>query len=698
LRTPEEIERAQNVEQTALQIWVVLAAQKILTSLGPMLSEVIDAHLFDDSDEEAADESWLDDRRVREKEIYNEAITGTLESHRDFTAVSELPGNSDPIVTQLSEKLKKDLEKCPIGATTFREKFSRAQLENLAKSKAKELLKKNPKYSEHIREEVPGSNVKRYGDRGCTTSAGTFIRSSYIDGGGFDTLLSGGWMRVAKERIDPVAWSRLHGFARNSEHQRWKYCFQITARNGQQSPFQLPAEDLAGTGTKVERALKRAGVHLVRRKGLHKALVQFLNFNTRREIVRMPRIGWAEIRRHWVFVRPNEVIMPPSMSSARNVTYEFDATTKQHGLHVAGTAAAWANEVAAPLRGNSNVALSLGTFFAAPLLRWASELGGGNHLHGQSGIGKSMAAAPGQSVYGWPFDTGADDAFGMPWGSSEAGFVPLAFARTDLGLSLDEITRTDPKTAEQTVYKLSGSPDPRATPAGQPRETAHASLLVLSTGEFSLPKFIGKELKEGARKRLVDVPAEVQTDCAFETFPHEQIPVVSRRLFDAMKRQHGAVGRDWQRHLVGLGPDKLTADLDRHREVFLALPEVASVVEQAHPQVRTVVNRFALLAAALRMAIEAKLLPWTVEETDIGITRCMQRWVTQRGNLDTAGEIVRAVEQVEREIMRSLADRFVHIHQINRKWTPVSEDDTLRVSAARWNRPWRRARNGRCGR
>jgi hypothetical protein len=51
-----------------------------------------------------------------------------------------------------------------------------------------------------------------------------------------------------------------------------------------------------------------------------------------------------------------------------------------------------------------------------------------------------------------------------------------------------------------------------------------------------------------------------------------------------MKRQHGAVGRDWQRRLVALGPDRIKAELQKHREVFLALPEVVAVAEKAHPQ------------------------------------------------------------------------------------------------------------------
>jgi hypothetical protein len=94
--------------------------------------------------------------------------------------------------------------------------------------------------------------------------------------------------------------------------------------------------------------------------------------------------------------------------------------------------------------------------------------------------------------------------------------------------------------------------------------------------------------------------------------------------------------------------------------------------------VRAVVNRFGLLAAALRMAIAAGLLPWAVNESDMGIVACMQRWVAQRGNLDTAGEVLRAARQVARELVSGLGDRFIHIRRSGNKWKPVSEADELR--------------------
>ena len=162
----------------------------------------------------------------------------------------------------------------------------------------------------------------------------------------------------------------------------------------------------------------KGGVHVVGRDVAEKALVQFLRFKPRGEIIRMPRVGWAEVGSHWaIFVRPDEVIMPPGMPTPRGTSYTLDATATRHGLQVEGTAAEWAAEVATPLRGNSNVALSFATFFAAPLLHFASEPGGGNHLYGPSTIGKTMVSDAGQSIYGGPLAT-ADDAFGVTWAGS----------------------------------------------------------------------------------------------------------------------------------------------------------------------------------------------------------------------------------------------------------------------------------------
>jgi uncharacterized protein (DUF927 family) len=677
VRTPGDIINEQTIEQLALSIWTAMVGAKFIKDISNLMDELLQSHLLDDDDEED-DEGWLDDHHKREKKLLNEAIADGLEKYPNINTIDNLPINPDPDIANDAERLKSILARCAIGATKFKEKFTHESLERKVRGYFKTRLKEDPQYSQHVRGDVPGTEIKKYGDNFCTSSKGTFVKtSSYEAGGGLDALFTGGWLRVAKDRIDPLAWSHQHGLPRKSERQSWRHHFTITERNGHQSFFELPREELAGSGRAAIRRLMKAGVHVVRRKAAPQALVGFLNFKPKREIVRLPRVGWAQVNEHWIFVRPEGVVAPADMLQARHTSYSLDAAATRHGLHVTGTAEGWATEIAAPLQGNSNVALSFATFFAAPLLGFASEPGGGVHLFGVSTIGKTMTSAVAQSIYGWPHEI-ADDAFGVSWGGTEAGFDALAVARTDLGLPLDEITLANPHTAEQVVYKIaSGTKGPRATSSGHLRETAHASVLVLSTGEKSLAQFI-PGLQEGARKRLVDVAAEVLPSSAFETITRDQIHIESKRFFDAVKRQHGAVGLAWQQHLVEIGPARIKADLDQHREYFLALPEVVAVIEKAHPQARAVVNRLALYAAALRMAIEAGLLPWSVVQADTGIVACMGRWVAQSGNLDTAGEIVRAARQIEIDLVAAIdTGHFVRLHKTNNGWSSTTEGDEV---------------------
>jgi hypothetical protein len=229
-----------------------------------------------------------------------------------------LPPNSDSDIARDAEQLNDVLKKCAIGATEFKKKFSRSQLERMVKRDLKKRFKNDPKYSEHVREDVPGLNVKTYGSRGRTSSKGTFAKGAdYDGGGGLVALFTGGWLRVAKDRIDPVAWSHQFGFQRKSNWQNWWHHFLITERNGHQSHFELAREKLAGTGVPAIRLLMKAGVHVVAHDVVQKPLVNFLHFKPKQEIIRMPRVGWAQVGSNWVFVRPDEVITPPGMPGQR---------------------------------------------------------------------------------------------------------------------------------------------------------------------------------------------------------------------------------------------------------------------------------------------------------------------------------------------------------------------------------------------
>jgi hypothetical protein len=427
--TTEDINNRETVEKLALRIWAATVAETVLSAVSGHVDELIQPYLLDDDDEEAdeeADENRLDDHYKRE---LAEAIADGLDKYPDINAVNDLSPSpdllkSDPDIVQAVGQLKNVLAKCLIGATKLRDICSRSQLERRVMIELEKQFKNNSKYREHMREDVPGRGVKKYGSRGRTSSKGTFYKSvGYLVGGGFAALFTGGWIRVCKDRIDPIAWSHQYGMERKTERQTWYRHFHVTERSGRLSPHKLAAEKLTEPGTSAIQQLIGSGVLVVAGTRAQRGLVRFLKFRPKQEIIRMPRVGWAQIddppydptqgSHYWIFARPDEVLTPPDMPAQRNTSYELDTAVTQHGLHVAGTTAGWVAEIAEPLRGNSNVALALGTFFAAPMLRFASEPGGGNHFCGRSTIGKTMASAVGQSIYGWPFETADDNTFGV---------------------------------------------------------------------------------------------------------------------------------------------------------------------------------------------------------------------------------------------------------------------------------------------
>ena len=108
----------------------------------------------------------------------------------------------------------------------------------------------------------------------------------------------------------------------------------------------------------------------------------------------------------------------------------------------------------------------------------------------------------------------------------------------------------------------------------------------------------GEKVPAGLSVRLVDVPAEVQPESAFETCAVDQIEELGKRFYPLTTQFYGAVGRKWLQGLVDLGSDEIQARLRRHREEWLTIPAINAVRASATGQVRSVVNRFALVAAA----------------------------------------------------------------------------------------------------
>ena len=330
---------------------------------------------------------------------------------------------------------------------------------------------------------------------------------------------------------------------------------------------------------------------------------------------------------------PDDTIVPAGFDGPRPVL-QTASLHVQHGLDVRGSVEQWIEQIARPMAGNSNVHLCVGTMFAGPLLKFAHEAPGFFHFWGSSKIAKSLVGAVGQSVYGPPKVPGEADAFGASWQATAVGLERYAVLRSDVGGYFDEIGEGTAKDIRPAVYALAnGSTKLRGTQDLNLRRMESFRILGISTGEPTMESYLssgGERVPPGLKVRLVDVPAEVQPDSAFETCPREQIQDLAKQFYTLTSELHGAVGRAWLQHLVDLGAETIGAQVGRHRDEWLQLPAVAAVRAKANVQVRSILNRFALVAAALRMAIEAKLLPWSIDDTDCGVAACMTLCLTSR--------------------------------------------------------------------
>jgi putative DNA primase/helicase len=520
-------------------------------------------------------------------------------------------------------------------------------------------------------QEGPEAGVQFYGSDFYASERGVFARRS-----------KNRWEQISTTRIDLLA------LTRDSRAESWGTYVRIRNRDGGTKTLAIPHALIAGEkALEIAALLASLGVGVIVSNAARRKLVQFLTTNVDERVTAVPQIGWHQSGGIWVFVLPDGTIVPNGFNAARPILQTVSLHV-QHGLDVRGTAEDWMKQVAEPLANNSNVNLCVGTAFAGPLLKWANEPPGIFHIWGASKIAKSLAGAIGQSVWGKPKVPGEADAFGASWMATAVGLERYAVLRSDIGAYFDEIGEGSPKAIRPAIYVLAnGSTKLRGNQDISLRPMESFRIVGISTGEPTMAGYLassGEKVPAGLTVRLIDVPAEVQPDSAFETCSAEGIEGLGKHFYELTTGLHGAVGRGWLQHLVDAGPEKVQRDIRKHCDAWLGLPVVAAVRSKATSQVRSVLNRFALVAAALRMAIEARLLPWAVAETDVGIAACMTRWATARtGRLDLAGEMLSAIEQLRGILTGSLHGQFIHLrvdengHLAYATFADSSKRDTL---------------------
>jgi uncharacterized protein (DUF927 family) len=330
----------------------------------------------------------------------------------------------------------------------------------------------------------------------------------------------------------------------------------------------------------------------------------------------------------------------------------------------AGTLDGWRAEVAARAVGNPAAAFCIAAAFAGPLLELAGEPSGGFHLAGPSKTGKTTTLQMGLSAWGLPTKAGAL----RDWRSTANAMEATLTEASDGLLTLDEIAEADPRELAAVIYQAGNE-------GGKSRMRADATLrakrtwrvMILSTGEVTPAQKVaeaGQVLPAGAEVRLPSLRfAEDGAAMWPELHGAANLAALWGELHSAMRRHHGTAARGFLARLAATwatAERELRETLAEARRDFLAANLPADATEQA----RTVVNRFALVAAAGEMAVDMGVLPWPAGEATRAAAAGLAAWLTGRGSA-ASGEDAAAWRQVRAFIERHGEARFgLIIHDV----------------------------------
>jgi putative DNA primase/helicase len=380
----------------------------------------------------------------------------------------------------------------------------------------------------------------------------------------------------------------------------------------------MPLAMLAGDGTAYRAELLSQGFMVpidAKRRGL---LTSYLQSRTPADLLKIvDRVGWHGR----AYVLPRETL---GDDGGERIIFQSDAPT-EGSFAKRGTLEQWNDRIGRLCVGNSRLMVAASCAFAGPLLAWAGGTdGGGVHFMGDSSCGKTTALKVAASVWG-------GREYLQRWRATDNGLEGMAAQHSDALLCLDELAQLDAKVAGESAYMLAnGQGKSRAGRTGAARPRLSWRLLFLSAGEIGLAEHMSeanKRTRAGQELRMIDLPADAGAGLGmFETLhEHSGGGSLAQHLARVTETTYGTPGRAWLEWLTQR-TDGLSAKLRQRMEAV----EIQFVPEAASGQVQRVGKRFALIAAAGELAIEAEVVKWPAGEAINAARACFNAWIASR--------------------------------------------------------------------
>ncbi len=443
---------------------------------------------------------------------------------------------------------------------------------------------------------------------------------------------------------------RVTARTRADDANGWGCLLEFRDLDGNAKVWAMPSSLLSGEGAEWAARLRDMGLQMAPGTRARNLVAQYID--TRNPVERVTctdRVGWHA---GGVYVLPSRCI-----GSAEGRRYVFQSesgmedTFRQHG-----ELADWQRHVAAPCEGNTRLVFGIGCAFAGPLLRLAGMESGGFHFRGDSSKGKTTALKVTASVWGRP-------TYMQRWRTTDNALEATAVQHCDGLLILDEIGQVDGRVVGDCAYLLANEQEKgRATRNGLVRKRRTWRLLFLSSGEKSMADHMaeaGKRVMAGQEVRLVDIPLDAGAGMGgLERLNGHDTPGgLAESVTSSAARHYGSAGRVWLEWVAARYealPERIGVMLDQQR--------AAIVPEAASEQVRRAGARFALVAVAGELAIEAGIAPWPTGHAAEAARACFNAWLAARGHMDN-GEEAAMLRQVRAFLEKNGDALFTWTHR-----------------------------------
>ena len=247
----------------------------------------------------------------------------------------------------------------------------------------------------------------------------------------------------------------------------------------------------------------------------------------------------------------------------------------------------------------------------------------------------------------------------MSWLATANSIGQPILVRSSVGAFFEELNQGKPQDIADAAYRVANGISKTRMRGRDLEPRLTYCVPGFSTGEETMVDFLtrnGRRVTDGMRTRFADIPADVQPGTVFETFGADVIPELGNKYYPLLSKLYGAVGDAWLQVLVDLGPEKIKTKVNHHQQKFRSRPRMQAIYSLAAPYQRSVIGRFATVAAACRLAIEAGLL-WKDADTDADVEACVIRWADHQ-RLNT---IVAAIVQfmLERQSWKGTASQLL---------------------------------------